>query len=383
VRPMKKSGPRATLLLGSVCILSFGSICYNARTVKSINDIYKDMFSCSSATAAGTDMIAMPAACLEGGGATSSPNFQVADVSPAQTTAEKTQEADASIINISNLTPSSPNRIDRIYFINLDTTPLRQAFMEGWLSKQTIPFERIPGKVGDPSDTCVEGKREPKQCRGIAGVSKSNLSIIDSYNTTGLTLVFQDDWSADNITRLQESISLVPDDWDILRFNCWGHIPSDFVPFLHVEPENELGISKIFETRHDREQPPCNAKKETCWFSGGTHAMVWRGGESVQKLRKLWSVIPYNDDDNRLTVGDEVDERYNIKSYCINFREYSGVIQTKIKGEISSIPHPDGGNLNLLHSTWTPRHNAPGRKEKGEKEKEKGSGKKRKRKTKE
>jgi hypothetical protein len=106
---MKKSGSRATLLIGSACILSFGSICYNARTTKSINGIYKDMHSYSSATAAGTDMIAMPAASFEGGGATSSPNFQVAAVSSAQTTAEKTQEADASIIIISNLTPSSPD----------------------------------------------------------------------------------------------------------------------------------------------------------------------------------------------------------------------------------------------------------------------------------
>jgi hypothetical protein len=227
-------------------------------------------------------------------------------------------------------------RIDRIYFISLDITPLRRAFMEGWLGKQTIPFQRIQGKVGDPSDTCVKGKIGPKQCRGIAGVAKSEVSIIDNYNTTGLTLVFQDDFSAENITRLYESISVVPDDWDVLRFNCWGHIPSDF-PFVHVETGNELGIKKIFETRHDREQPPCNETKETCWFCGGAHAMVWRGGESVQKLRKLWSEIPYAQSDCRLTL--EV-ERYNIKSYCINFRK-GGVVQKRIKGEITNIPTND------------------------------------------
>jgi hypothetical protein len=225
------------------------------------------------------------------------------------------------------------SEIDRIYFINLDHNPDRRAFMEGWLSKQhAIPFERIPGKVGDPSsDTCVKGKGDPKRCRGIAGIAKSDVSIIDSYNTTGLTLVFEDDHFAENLTHLQESISVVPDDWDILRFDCWGNIPSDF-PVLHVEPENELQIKKVFETRHDKEQPPCNSTKERCWFCGGAHAMLWREGESLQKLRKLWSAIPYDGVDCLLSNA------YNFTSYCINFRKGAGVILKKIDGEITNIP---------------------------------------------
>jgi hypothetical protein len=224
--------------------------------------------------------------------------------------------------------------IDRIYFINLDKNPLRRAFMEGYLSNQTIPFERIPGKVGDPSDTCVEGKTDPDRCRGIVGLAKSEISIIDNYNTTGLTLVFEDDYFAgDILPRLQKSMSLVPDDWDILRFGCWGHIPSDF-PVLHVNPVNELGINKIFETRHDKKQPPCDGTKEDCWFSGGTHAMVWRGGESVQKLKELWSRNPRQDVDSALTGEDNY-----ITSYCINFRGDSRKSRIKrIKGEASNIP---------------------------------------------
>jgi hypothetical protein len=231
--------------------------------------------------------------------------------------------------------PNDETRINRIYFINLDTNPGRRAFMEGWLSKQTIPFERITGKVGDPSsDTCVEGKTEPKRCRGIAGLAKTEVSIIDSYDTTGLTFVMEDDYYAENITRLQESISVVPDDWDIIRFNCRGHhyIPSDF-PFLHVEPGNELQIEKVFETRHNKEQPPCKngMNEERCWFCGGTHAMVWRGSR-VQKLRKVWSRKPYDDIDCSLT------DQKNLKSYCINFRNGREVIPTQIKGEITNIP---------------------------------------------
>jgi hypothetical protein len=229
------------------------------------------------------------------------------------------------------------NRINRIYFTNLDTNPARRAFMEGWLSKQTIPFERIPpGEIGDPSPAiCVEGKTEPNRCRGIAGIAKSDISIIDSYDTTGLSLVFEDDHYAENITRLQESISVVPDDWDIIRFNCWGDIPSDF-PFLHVKPGNELQIEKVFETRHNKEQPPCDGASETCWYCGGTHAMLWRGSR-VQKLRKIWSRKPYAEVDCLLT------DQNNLTSYCINFPDGQQIIHKKIKGEITNIPHNDSG----------------------------------------
>jgi hypothetical protein len=236
-----------------------------------------------------------------------------------------------------NDTPSrDETRIDRIYFINLDRNPGRRAFMERWLSKQTIPFERVTGKVGDPtSDTCIKGKTGPKRCRGIAGVAKSDISIIDSYNTTGLTLVMEDDHFAKNVTRLQESILLVPDDWDIIRFNCgWGQeIPSDFT-FLHVEPGNELQIKQVFETRHTTEQPPCNGtEKSTCRFEfcAGAHAMVWRGSR-VQNLREVWSRKPYDDIDCRLT------DQNNLRSYCINFRGRGEVIHKQIKGEITNIP---------------------------------------------
>jgi hypothetical protein len=82
--------------------------------------------------------------------------------------------------------------------------------MEGWLSNQTIPFERLPGRVGAPSDTCAKGKNDPKRCRGIAGLATTEVSIVDTYNATYLTLVFEDDWFAENITRPQESIRYCP-----------------------------------------------------------------------------------------------------------------------------------------------------------------------------
>jgi hypothetical protein len=160
---------------------------------------------------------------------------------------------------------------------------------------------------------------------------------MDRYNTTGLTLVFEDDYSTESIARFQESISVVPDDWDIIRFNCIGDIPSDF-PILQVERKIELGIERVFETRHDKEQPPCNATKGRCWFCGGAYAMLWRGGESVQKLRKLWSRIPHGDIDCDLTQSTESS---NIKSYCINFREGEGGSLREIEGEESDIPKND------------------------------------------
>ena len=108
---LKKNSERQGYILGLLGILSVIAVIgiYNASTT--IRPIASD---------------------LKGGGgqAKSSPNFQVATVSPvAQTTAQKTQEEDTrSIIIISNLTPSAPD----ISMVNMlyDSLPLLEGLSQ-------------------------------------------------------------------------------------------------------------------------------------------------------------------------------------------------------------------------------------------------------------
>ena len=119
--------------------------------------------------------------------------------------------------------------INRIYYINLDNNPGRRVFMEDWLQDQPIPYERVRASVGGPDDSCVPAKSDPARCRGLAGVARSNVHIIDNYNTSGYTLVLEDDMIIKSFTRLEESLlQMVPSDWDIVRWDCNGHIPETF-----------------------------------------------------------------------------------------------------------------------------------------------------------
>jgi len=212
--------------------------------------------------------------------------------------------------------------VERIYYINLLKNTKRREFMESWLSQQPIPFERINATIGssNPED-CVIGKQSPQRCRGISGLAKTEVDIIRNHNTSGLTLVFEDDYKAkESFDKIVErTLRLVPSDWDIIRWDCWGKIPKSFdlvVP----------GDHKVFRTVHQRECIP--TEDSPCWFCGGTHAMMWRE-ESVAKLDEVWSQKPYDAVDCRLTTK-------KLKSYCVNLGV--GALENNLEGENSDIP---------------------------------------------
>ena len=192
--------------------------------------------------------------------------------------------------------------VHRIYYINLSKNTERRQLMENWLSRQPIPYERISasmGRIHHPED-CVLEKQFPEQCRGISGLAKTQLDIIRNHNTSGLTLVFEDDFVAkEPLDKLvKRTLKLVPDGWDVIRWDCWGDAPGSFP---RITP------ATVFRTTHER---PCNAMNEPCEFYGGTHAMMWNQ-ESVSKLERVWSQTPYDDIDARL-VTDQ------LNSYCVN-----------------------------------------------------------------
>jgi hypothetical protein len=194
------------------------------------------------------------------------------------------------------------SQIDRIYYINMDNRPLRRAIMEAWLSEQSIPYERVAAHKGQPEDTCVEGKTG-RRCIGISGLARTYLHIIDNLNTTGLTLVLEDDFVIRRRHTLLPSVNLVPQDWDILRWDCW----QDPLPYFEHYPFS-FKINPI-------DGHPCKTKGiDSCSFCGGTHAALWRGGESLQKLRRLWGVVPRDDVDCLLHHHNL---SHTINTYCI------------------------------------------------------------------
>lgn len=185
--------------------------------------------------------------------------------------------------------------IDRIYYINMDHRHLKRAIMESWLSQQDIPYSRVAAKSGQ-TDSCVPKKRGPR-CIGISGLAQSNVFIMDKLETKGITLVIEDDFVIRDMSKLLASVQLVPPDWDVLRWDCWDeplpHFPRYPFSFQLAPIDNDI----------------CKNVKH-CWFCGGTHVVMWKGGESLEKLRRLWGTPPHDGIDCQL-----IDP--SIKTYCI------------------------------------------------------------------
>ena len=179
-------------------------------------------------------------------------------------------------------------QIDRIYYINVDERQDRAEFMKWWLSWQDTPYARIAA-VSGVSTGCVKRLSRPNHCRGVIGLRMSNLYIMDDAETSGITMVLEDDVKV-NMSLVLDAVRAVPHDWDVIRLDCWGFIPWNFP---YVTPN-------IFKT------------EPRYWhttYYGGTHAMIWRS-DSINKIRNIWSVQPYDDIDSLLTTSE-------INSYCV------------------------------------------------------------------
>ena len=218
--------------------------------------------------------------------------------------------------------------VNRIYYINMDHRIKRRGLAEEWLShpNQHIPYQRITGLKGT-NHSCIPQKNNSARCVGLSGLILSNLNIITNYNTTGYTLVVEDDFAITDMERLLASVPLVPTDWDIIRFDCWDK-PLPNMPRYGGKPW-------IFSVTIDNTtKNTCLLSKEKqehkqCYFCGGTHVALWKGGgPSLEKVRTVWSQIPYNDLDCRLSDP-------SLNSYCINIG--IGEFRTPV-GEITDIP---------------------------------------------
>ena len=239
-------------------------------------------------------------------------------------------------------------QVSRIYYINLDSIPHRREFMESWLSKQPVPFMRVPGVQPELSEPkCISGKQNEKRCRGIAGLVRSNLFIMDHLNVSGHTLVLEDDHWIDT-QAVGQAIGGVPGDWDVIRFDCRDKPRTTFKIVQSQEvPGSAIPHPLIFRTRHDH---PCDPAKEPdgrCWYCSGTHAVLYREG-SVSKLRALWSAEPYDDIDCKLVTKE-------VNSYCVqaDITKYKEFPTTIPKLHLDGSPdEPQGGGGWLWHVVW-------------------------------
>ena len=79
-------------------------------------------------------------------------------------------------------------------------------------------------------------------------------------------------------------------------------------------------------------------RQKKCYFCGGTHAQVWRD-RAIPKLRHIWSTLPYDDVDCRIThLGGK-----SLKSYCIQIGLGDLI---NINSEETSIPKNRGEGEN-------------------------------------
>ena len=217
--------------------------------------------------------------------------------------------------------------LQRIYYVNLDKNVQRRKQMEDQLRQvqPSIPYSRFAAMRGTSNGTaCIPGLQDPKRCMGVSGLSRTMVKLMDTQNVTGLTLVLEDDFLlGTNLTRIQEALSMVPDDWDIVRFALAGYDNKTFLPI-----RNRLNL-QVYRLQG----PPV--------VCGGTHAMVWRGS-SVAKLHRTWSRRPYADIDCTLSWEP------GLKSYAIGRMDkpthlFLGSLQYPA-GEVSDIPKHDDPN---------------------------------------
>ena len=194
--------------------------------------------------------------------------------------------------------PANVSHVDRIYYINMDHRTDKRDWMESWLEPfsktYSIPYQRISGKRGDEIGDCNKNVRE-EACNGLTGLIYSNFDIMDNHNTTGITIVLEDDYMITQYSKLVKSLSMAPDDWDVIRFDSWGKVPGYF-PRIDM---GDLGWGfRTIKIANGR------------YFCGGTHITVWRG-DKVSKLRKHWDASPRWPIDCRLAAD-------NITAYSLS-----------------------------------------------------------------
>jgi hypothetical protein len=119
-----------------------------------------------------------------------------------------------------------PTKIDRIYYFNSFTNPLRRNFMEAWLNQTAISYQRIQPDSGDISpcktDTCRRILRLSHTCKKLLHHAKRwHNSSTGCYNLSGLTMILHDDSvQITDFGKLLKAIQKLRNDWDVVQLEC-------------------------------------------------------------------------------------------------------------------------------------------------------------------
>ena len=176
-------------------------------------------------------------------------------------------------------------------------------------SPSTIPFQRIKLEKGFQGG-CIPLTKNSLCMENVALSKTLVTNIIEKKETAGYTLVVQDTYKVTNLTLLEQSITMVPDDWDVIRWDCQG---DDLPPsFLHVN-DHVFRSSEYLpnSTTANNRAIPCNWTSGKCWYCGGSHVMLWKG-TSVRKLRQIWG-----DASMFMDVDCQLVHAPTVTSYCV------------------------------------------------------------------
>lgn len=207
--------------------------------------------------------------------------------------------------------------IDHFFYINLDEEIEKKEKMESWLSwflpNRGIRFSRVPAMKGLPYICDFDDK---ERCIRESGLVDTTLNLIHSkkFKRSGVSLVLSDNFEVTDMHKLRMSANLVPDDWDIIRFDCYKESGEEF-PMLN---------DYVFETRKGRGK-----------FFGGAHAMLLRN-DKLDRVETALNVHPRMDLDGALSWK-------TLNSYCVNVGVGHGFRVVK--------PRP------LMHTFYSPLSN--------------------------
>lgn len=174
--------------------------------------------------------------------------------------------------------------LTKVFYINLDSSLERREFMEGQLNRSGVPYERFPavdareieGGKWDRyylrNNITVCGRYHGKW--GSIACALSHRLVwekiaADDPGGTGLYLVLEDDvllpegWER----MASESVSVVPDDWSVVKLALWGSVDCDAM----VNEFVALDTSPVWtRTPHG----PFKDTSGTYWFAGSSANLV-------------------------------------------------------------------------------------------------------------
>lgn len=182
-----------------------------------------------------------------------------------------------------NIRPTK-RKIQKIYYVDSKSNRHRQEYMERWLEKESVPYQRVEGG---------------------ANFCNTHLSIMKTHvSEKAPVLVLDDDFKVFNKTlgRIERALRWVPGDFHVVRFDCLFHGDE----MVWYDDQDGFEIWTMNKTDSELQSD--------CFYRGGTHAIIWRS----MKLDTFRRFFEYHPGKTRAEVDCLLSSK-ELNSYCINF----------------------------------------------------------------